>query len=263
MPTPARRRSVSPFRLLLAVLLALPVLASCRRPADEPEGRRAMSEVVVAKTRAPRRAPAPAPAPAAPTRSEGPLVVFLGDSLTAGLGLAEEQAFPALVAQQLREAGTPIRMVNAGVSGDTSAGGLRRLPWLLRQRPDVLVVGLGANDGLRGLPLAEVEANLREIVRLSGEAGARVLLLGMRIPPNYGGDYAGGFAAVYERVAEDLDVPLVPFLLEGVGGDPDLNLPDGLHPNPEGQERVAGNVLPYLREVLAADRATASRAAAE
>lgn len=186
----------------------------------------------------------------APSAAGRPLVVFLGDSLTAGLGLEAEQAFPARVEDRLEELGTPIRVVNAGVSGDTSAGGLRRLDWLLRQKPAVLVVGLGANDGLRGLPVGETEKNLREIVRRAQAAGVRVLLLGMMIPPNYG-DYAAEFGEVYPRLARDLGVPLVPFLLDGVGGVPELNLPDGLHPNVEGQERVADNVVPRLRELVA------------
>lgn len=212
-------------------------------------------------------APAPvAPAPPAPTvpavpkaappasapQSDRPLVAFLGDSLTAGLGLEADLAFPALVEDRLAAAGRPIRVLNAGVSGDTSAGGLRRVDWILKQDPDVVVVGLGANDGLRGVPLEETERNLRAIVERVQATGARVLLLGMQIPPNYGPEYAGGFAAMYPRVASELGVPLVPFLLEGVGGDPDLNLPDGIHPNAEGQERVADNVVPYLEQVLAA-----------
>lgn len=179
-------------------------------------------------------------------------MVFLGDSLTAGLGLEADLAFPALVEDRLAASGRPIRVLNAGVSGDTSAGGLRRVDWILKQKPDVVVVGLGANDGLRGLPLEETEKNLRAIVERVQAAGARVLLLGMQIPPNYGPEYAGGFAAMYPRLAGELGVPLVPFLLEGVGGDPALNLPDGIHPNAEGQERVADNVVPYLVQVLAA-----------
>jgi acyl-CoA thioesterase-1 len=140
--------------------------------------------------------------------------------------------------------------VNAGVSGDTSAGGLRRLAWLLKQKPDVVVVELGANDGLRGQPLAGVEANLRDIVARSRAAGARVLLVGLRVPPSLGGDYARDFAAIYPRLARELDVPLVPFLLEGVAGDPDLNLPDGIHPNAEGQRRVAELMLPHLEIIV-------------
>jgi acyl-CoA thioesterase I len=194
-------------------------------------------------------APAARSAASAPAKTE-PLVVFLGDSLTAGLGLAEDQAYPALLETELRLAGTPARVINAGVSGDTTAGGLSRLAWLLGQHPNVIVVGLGANDGLRALPLSEVETNLREIVRRSQAAGVQVLLLGMRIPPNYG-PYADDFAALYPRLAKELDVPLVPFLLEGVGGVRSLNQADGIHPTAEGQELVAKHVRPYLEQLLA------------
>ena len=187
-----------------------------------------------------------APTPSAQVPApEGPLVVFLGDSLTAGYGLSEQQAFPALLGALL-----PIRVVNAGVSGDTSAGGLRRLPWLLTQHPDVLVVGLGANDGLRGLAPTHTEENLRAIVIEARRAGARVLLLGMRLPPNLGADYIRDFEAVYPRVAKETGVPLVPFFLQGVGGVGALNQEDGIHPTAEGQRRVAANVLPYLRTLV-------------
>lgn len=182
--------------------------------------------------------------------SEGPLVVFLGDSLTAGYGLAESEAFPALVASGLRAKGPPVRVVNAGVSGDTSAGGLARLEWVLTQNPDVLVVGLGANDALRGQPLGGVEENLRGIVAGARGAGVRVLLLGQRIPTNYGPDYAEAFAALYPRVAREAGATLVPFLLEGVGGRPSLNMPDGIHPNARGHAIIAGNVTPYVEKLL-------------
>ncbi|HEX5045455.1 MAG TPA: arylesterase [Candidatus Polarisedimenticolaceae bacterium] len=193
---------------------------------------------------------------AAPTEAvevrapEGPLVVFLGDSLTAGYGLGEDQAFPALLGAALRDAGRPVRVVNAGVSGDTSAGGLRRLPWLLAQHPDVLVVALGANDGLRGLAVSLTEENLRRIVADGQRAGARVLLLGLRLPPNLGTDYVQAFEAVYPRVARETGVPLVPFFLEGVGGVAELNQEDGIHPTAEGQRRIAATVLPYLRPLV-------------
>jgi acyl-CoA thioesterase-1 len=177
-------------------------------------------------------------------------VVFLGDSLTAGYGLTEEEAFPALLGGLLRGRGVPVRIVNAGVSGDTSAGGLRRLPWLLTQHPDVLVVALGANDGLRGLPVAHTEENLRAIVARAQHAGARVLLLGLRLPPNLGADYVRAFEAVFPRVAREARVPLVPFFLEGVGGVAALNQEDGIHPTAEGQRRIAATVLPYLQPVL-------------
>jgi acyl-CoA thioesterase-1 len=180
----------------------------------------------------------------------GPLVVFLGDSLTAGLGLPQEQAFPALLERRLLESGRPITAVNAGVSGDTTTGGLARLDWVLGQRPAVLVVGLGANDALRGQPLELIESNLRAIVERGKASGARVLLLGMRIPTNYGPGYAEEFAAIYPRVARSLGVELVPFLLDGVGGRAGLNQEDGIHPNARGTEIVAENVLPHLERLL-------------
>jgi acyl-CoA thioesterase-1 len=193
--------------------------------------------------------PSPAGASAA-AGARDPLVVFLGDSLTAGLGVNEDQAYPALVAQRLAAAGHPVRLLNAGVSGDTSAGGLRRLEWLLAQHPAVVVVALGSNDGLRGLPLEETESNLRRIVTRAGEAGGRVLLLGMMVPPNYGPDYAPRFAAIFPRLAKELAVPLVPFLLEGVGGRPDLNQGDGIHPTPEGHRLMAQTVFPKLEAIV-------------
>jgi acyl-CoA thioesterase-1 len=192
-----------------------------------------------------------AAAPVRPAAARVPVVAFLGDSLTAGLGLPADQSFPAQVELRMSAAGTPIRVLNAGVSGDTSAGGLRRLGWILAQHPDVVVVGLGANDALRAQPLDEIERNLRAIVTRARAAGAQVVLLGMKIPPNYGPDYAGGFAALYPRIARDLKVPLVPFLLEGVGGIAQLNQADGIHPTAEGQQRVAANIVPVLRSVVA------------
>jgi len=232
-----------------------------------PEGTERAATTTSPAAPATREVPAPAPAAAASpsppltlanrattgspaTPARPPLVVFLGDSLTAGLGLASDEAWPALVAARLAQNGTPIRPVNAGVSGDTSAGGLRRLAWLLKQKPDVVVVELGANDGMRGQPIAGVEANLRAILERSRAAGARVLLVGLRVPPSIGGDYARDFAAVYPRLAHELGVPLVPFLLEGVAGDPELNLPDGIHPNAKGQRRVADLMLPHLERVV-------------
>lgn len=178
-------------------------------------------------------------------------IVFLGDSLTAGFGLTEDQAFPALVERRLLEEGRGVLVVNAGVSGDTSAGGLNRLDWLLRQRPDILFVSLGANDGLRGLSPEMTESNLREIARRAIDGGAVVVLAGMRLPPNYGADYVERFEAVYPRLAEETGVGWLPFLLEGVAGEASLNLADGIHPNAEGHLRIADHVLPSIRMALA------------
>jgi len=225
------------FHYPIAVAFVIPALvcAACGAPPAE----------------APAIEPKATAAPTAPpSGATGPLVVFLGDSLTAGYGLSESQAFPALIGERLRMKGIAARVVNAGVSGDTSAGGLRRLDWVLRQRPDVLVVGLGANDALRGQSVEEIERNLREIVRRARSAESVVVLLGMRIPTNYGDDYAEAFAALYPRLAKSESVALVPFLLEGVAGRDDLNLADGIHPNSRGQQIVAATVEPWVRRAL-------------
>lgn len=234
----------------LSLTLLIPSLAACGA-ADPDDGSLPARQALPARVAA-----RPAPAPASAPEADVPRVVFLGDSLTAGLGLDESEAYPAVVQRELREAGRPIQVINAGVSGDTSAGGLSRLSWLLGQHPDVVVVALGANDGLRALPVEETEKNLREIVRRAQAAGARVLLLGMKIPPNYGPDYTGRFEAMYPRIAADLKVPLVPFLLDKVGGVSSLNQEDGIHPTAEGQEILAENVLPHLEKILTEEQGT-------
>jgi acyl-CoA thioesterase-1 len=177
-------------------------------------------------------------------------VVFLGDSLTAGLGVDGDQAFPAVIGRELAAEGVPVRVVNAGVSGDTTAGGVSRLDWILRQSPDIVVVELGANDGLRGLDLGEAEANLRQIITRARAAGADVLLLGMQMPPSHGPEYAERFRDLYPRLARELSVALVPFLLDGVGGSARLNQADGIHPDAEGQRILATNVLAKLRPLV-------------
>lgn len=189
---------------------------------------------------------AAAPAPAAER-----VIVVLGDSLTAGLGVAREEAYPALLEARLRREGYDYRVVNAGVSGDTSAGGLRRVDWALRARPAIVIVALGANDGLRGLPVDALRDNLEQIVRRVRAAGARVLLAGMRVPPNYGDEYARDFAAVFPEVARRTGVPFAPFLLDGVAGEARLNQADGIHPTAEGQRLIASRLWSHLRPLLA------------
>ena len=178
------------------------------------------------------------------------VLVILGDSLTAGLGVAPDEAYPALLEARLRRDGFLYRVVNAGVSGDTSAGGLRRVDWVLRSRPSLVVVALGANDGLRAQPVAALRDNLTAIVTTLRAAGARVLLAGMRLPPNYGPDYAAAFAGAFPAVARATSVPLLPFLLEGVAGDPALNQADGIHPNARGHRIMAETVWRALRPHL-------------
>jgi acyl-CoA thioesterase-1 len=227
----------------LTLVLLIPLAAAC--------GQRVSGDGAAVARQIP---PAPVAAPGAPDTAKPseklPVVVFLGDSLTAGLGLNEDQAYPSLLGKKLRQEGLPVRVINAGVSGDTTAGGLSRLSWLLNQHPDVVVVALGGNDGLRGLPVEEADHNLREIVRRCQAAGARVLLLGLQMPPNYGPEYTSRFAAMYPKIAKDLNAALLPFMLSGVGGVHGLNQADGIHPTAAGQEIVAKNVLPELEKLV-------------
>lgn len=169
-------------------------------------------------------------------------VVFLGDSLTAGYGLDESQAYPALIQAQMPS----WKVVNAGVSGDTSAGALRRLAWVLKAKPDVVFIALGANDGLRGLPVEQLAQNLTKIIAQVRAAGAKPVLAGMQLPANYGEDFRTRFAAVYPDVAKETKVPLMPFLLAGVAMKPELNQADTVHPNAAGQQLVATAVLAFL-----------------
>jgi acyl-CoA thioesterase-1 len=178
------------------------------------------------------------------------VIAVLGDSLTAGLGVAADDAFPARLQARLEREGYRYRVVNAGVSGDTTAAGLRRVDWVLRTRPEIVIVALGANDGLRGLAVAPMQSNLTQIVERLRAEGARVLIAGMRVPPNYGDDYARRFETAFREVATRTGATLMPFLLIGVAGDPSLNQPDGIHPTGGGYAVVADNVWAYLKPLL-------------
>ncbi|OLD40033.1 MAG: arylesterase [Candidatus Rokubacteria bacterium 13_1_40CM_2_68_8] len=185
----------------------------------------------------------------ATARGEG-VIVALGDSLTAGWGVAPDEAYPARLEMRLRREGYTYRVINAGVSGDTTAGGLRRVDWVLHASPAIVIVALGANDGLRGQSPHAMRANLEAIVRRLQAAGARVLLAGMRVPPNYGAEYTTQFQAVFPAVARSAKVALMPFLLDGVAADPRLNQPDGIHPTAAGHQVIADRLWPYLRPLL-------------
>lgn len=177
-------------------------------------------------------------------------IAILGDSLAAGYGLRAAEAFPARLEAELRGLGAAAEVANAGVSGDTSAGGLARLDWVLADAPDALVVALGGNDALRGLDPAAMEANLSAIVERAQAAGVRVMVAGMRAPPNMGRDYEAAFNAVFARVAARSGAALYPFLLDGVAADPALNQPDGIHPSAEGAEVIARRLAPAIAEWL-------------
>lgn len=190
-------------------------------------------------------------------------VLFVGTSLTAGLGLDPSEAYPAIIAEKIDSAGLPFAVVNAGVSGETSSGALRRIDWLLREPVDVVVLETGANDGLRAVPVATLRANIEAIVDRVRRARpeARVLLVQMEALPNFGPDYTSGFREVYPEVAAETGVTLVPFLLDGVAGQPALNQPDGIHPTAEGARIVAATIWETLGPVLEARAAALDGAA--
>jgi acyl-CoA thioesterase-1 len=179
-----------------------------------------------------------------------PKIVVLGDSLTAGLGLRVGQAYPSVLQQRLNAEGLSYEVVNAGVSGDTSAGGVSRLEWALQGDVRILIVALGGNDGLRGLAPEELSGNLAQIIERAQARGIRVILTGMEAPPNYGHDYIVSFHRVYPALAERYHTPLVPFLLEGVAGSDALNQPDGIHPTATGARIVADNVWAVLKPIV-------------
>lgn len=180
-------------------------------------------------------------------------IVFFGNSLTAGYGLSPEQAFPALIQKKIDSLGLPYTIVNAGVSGETTSGGLTRIDWILEQPVDIFVLELGANDGLRGIPsLLVTRQNLQDIIdRVKAKyPAAKILLAGMQVPPNLGQQYIAEFRDMFPQLAQKNAVALIPFLLEGVGGEPELNQTDGIHPNEEGSKIVANNVWKELQKLL-------------
>jgi len=179
-----------------------------------------------------------------------PRIVAFGDSLTAGLGVASTEAYPGQLAQRLHEQGFEYEVINAGVSGETSAGGLRRVDWILKNHPTLVILELGVNDGLRGKPLQETYENLSAIIERLKSEGVRVVLAGMRLPLNYGDDYTQEFSALYERLANEYGVPFIPFFLEGVATHHHLNQGDGIHPTAEGYSIVMENVWGILQPIL-------------
>src|SRR3712207_3876870 len=179
-------------------------------------------------------------------------IVFLGDSLSAGAGVKPQQAFPSLVQEKIRERGLPFEVVNAGIGGDTTAGGLRRIDWLLQRTIDVLVLELGGNDGLRGLPVKNIKANLQAMIEKAKakHPEVKIVVAGMQMPPNVGAQYAEEFRQVFHDVAKENNATMIPFLLEGVGGLREYNQPDLIHPNPQGHKIVADVVWQTLEPLL-------------
>ena len=178
-------------------------------------------------------------------------ILFLGDSITAGLGVEKAQAYPHLVGESLESMGyKDIKIINAGISGSTSASALSRLKWHTRRKPDILILALGANDGLRGLSTEEMKSNLDETIQYALGQGIKVILAGMEMPPNYGPQYTKDFRNVFQYLADKYEISFMPFLLKDVGGIDSFNQPDGIHPNYEGQKIIARNILTYILENL-------------
>jgi len=225
---------------VIALVCTLGCTGGCDRAATPPN-----ESPAVAHSSAPARDAAPSSSAATLPR-----IVFLGDSLTAGLGIGKDQAVPALIQERLRREGYAYDVVNAGNSGDTSDGGLTRLDWSLSGDVAVLVVELGANDGLRGISPERTRQNLESIVTTARQRGISVLLTGMEAPPNYGPAYTAEFRKTFRQVADKEHVAFMPFFLDGVAGIPSLNQTDGVHPTPEGARIVAGNVWRYLEPLL-------------
>ncbi|SDS26950.1 arylesterase [Christiangramia echinicola] len=180
------------------------------------------------------------------------VILFFGDSLTAGYGLDQGEAFPEIIQEKIDSLNLNYKVVNAGLSGETTSGGKNRIDWVLKQNVDIFVLELGANDGLRGIPLQETRNNLQEIIDFVREENPeiKIILAGMQIPPNMGQDYTSGFRNIFPELAEKNEVELIPFLLEDVAGNPELNQTDGIHPTAEGQEILADNVWIVLKDML-------------
>ena len=191
--------------------------------------------------------------PAIPTKTASPnfpRIVAFGNSLTAGLGVSPAQSYPASLQQRLNQAGYQYTVINAGVSGDTTAGGMRRLDWVLKSKPAIVILELGANDALRGQPLAAIYSNLDHIITRLQEANTAVVLAGMKIPPNYGLDYTTGFTDIFYQLAREHEILFIPFFLEGVAAHPDLNQADGIHPTANGYSIVAKTVMKAIEPLL-------------
>lgn len=185
-------------------------------------------------------------------QSQPKVILFYGDSLTAGYGLSPAEAFPAIVEKKIKAAGSNYKVINAGLSGETSAGGLSRLDWVMRQPVDIFILELGANDGLRGLPLDQTKKNLQAIIDKvkAKNPNVKIILAGMMVPPNMGPDYSEEFKKVYPELSSRNKTKLIPFLLQDVAGIEKLNQADGIHPNAEGHKIVAENVYKVLKTIL-------------
>lgn len=235
---PVNNRNFKSHFCHILLLVVLVLSAACRgsNGSPEPVSRPA--------------APAPATVTVSTAREELPAIVAFGDSLTAGYGLSEDVNYTTLLQKKLDDKGLRYRVVNAGVSGDTSAGGVRRIDWALEGNVKYLILELGGNDGLRGLPVAEMKKNLAAIIERAQSKGVTVILAGIEAPPNLGAEYTRDFRQAFRDLATKYKTPFLPFVLEGVGGDPAMNQPDGIHPNAEGEKIMTENVWRVLEPLV-------------
>ena len=217
--------------IIVALLIILPSCTDNKKPATSDQNNTAKETTAVTKKKT---------------------IVFYGNSLTAGYGVSPSEAFPAIIQKKIDSLGLPYQVINAGVSGETSSGGKTRIDWILREPVDIFILELGANDGLRGTPLSDTKKNLQDIIdKVKAKyPNAKLVFAGMEIPPNMGQAYTTEFRNIYTELAAKNNMTLIPFLLEGVGGEPELNQADGIHPNEEGSHMVAKNVWKQLEKLL-------------
>lgn len=177
-------------------------------------------------------------------------IVFLGDSLTIGYGVSKDEAYPSVIRKRLTSQGLNVEIINSSVSGSTSASGVARMQWILKSKPNIVVIALGSNDGLRGFPVAVTKKNLEQMIHLASGSHVRVVLAGLEVPVNYGEKYRADFRKIFTELKDKNQIELIPFLLDGVAGEKTLNQSDSIHPNAKGHERIAENVLPFIEKAL-------------
>ncbi len=239
-------RLLNPDHKFLISLAVLPALFCIACQSSSKPG---VTSASMSNTK-PAASPTASPAAVSTDSEKRPAIVAFGDSLTAGYGLSEEQSYTTLLQRKLDEKGYRYRVVNAGVSGDTTAGGLRRIDWSLEANVKFLILELGGNDGLRGLPATEMKKNLAGMIERAQARGVTVILAGMEAPPNLGAEYTREFRQIYRDLAKQYNVALIPFVLQGVGGLAQMNQPDGIHPNAEGEKVMTENVWRVLEPLL-------------